>query len=234
MVLSETARMAVEAYGGPDRWRECRTVHATISACGVAFRLKWQRPFERAECLFETRRPSASIRPIDRDGNTGILENHDARIVDPAGKILETRPDARRFFPGGRRALWWDRLDQTYFAGYALWNYMVLPALLLREDIEWKEARPGVLDARFPTHIPTHSRDQRFTFDVKTGLLRQVDYTAEVLGNWARAAMVVHEHQESHGIVWWAHRTGTPRASDGTARKGPVVVDIVVHDFRLV
>ena len=29
------------------------------------------------------------------------------------------------------------RLDQAYFAGYAFWNYLTLPALLLRPDVEW-------------------------------------------------------------------------------------------------
>ncbi len=233
MALSDTANRAIDAYGGQERWRSSRTVVSTLSASGLAFRLRWQRPFECVQCRFDVRSPLASIAPIDRHGNTGLLDGHNVRIDDPSGRVLESRTSARRYFPYGRRALWWDRLDQTYFAGYALWNYMVLPALLMREDIQWREVRPGVLDAVFPSHLPTHSPEQRFTFDPRTGLLVQVDYTAEVLGAWAKASTVIHEHQSSHGLTWWAHRTATPRASDGTARSRPVLVDIVVHDFRL-
>ena len=56
-------------------------------------------------------------------------------IEDAKGNILETRRAARDYFPYERRMFWWDRLDQTYFVCYALWNYLTMPALLLRSDI---------------------------------------------------------------------------------------------------
>lgn len=233
MNLSPTALRAVEAYGGRSLWTAGRAVESTLSAGGLAFRLKWQRPFVRVKCRFELGRPSASIQAIDREGNTGILDGHDVRIVDGSGRVVESRPAARKYFPYGRRALWWDRLDQTYFAGYALWNYMTLPSLLLQEDIAWREVEEGVLDATFPPHLPTHCERQRFRFDLTTGLLRQHDYTAEVIGGWANAAMVIREHAFSDGITHWSYRTATPRKASGEARRGPVLVEVRVHEWRM-
>jgi hypothetical protein len=233
MALSKTAERAVAAYGGADLWKSAVAINATPSARGLAFRLKWQKPFQRAKARFEIAGPKARIQPIDSEGNTGVLNGHDVAIEGKDGAIMESRPAARQYFPNGRRLLWWDRLDQTYFACYALWNYSTLPALLLREDIFWTEESDGVLDARFPAHLPTHSERQRFRFDTTTGLLVQHDYVAEVLGGWAKASMAVLEHRLWNGIPYVSRRRGTPTGPRGQPRKGPVMVEIEVHEWRL-
>jgi len=229
-----TAQRALDAYGGEQRWRPASAVEVTISAGGLAFRMKWQRPFRRVRGRIELAPPSARLDPIDRRGRAGVLDGSSVRLEDAAGNVVRSRDDPRSKFPGGRRLLWWDSLDMTYFAGYALWNYLALPALLLRDDIEWTEPKGGTLDARFPPHLPTHSERQSFHFDPETGLLRQHDYTAEVFGGWAKAAHVVLEHATAaDGLAYPSRRRVTPRAADGTPRRGPVLVWIDIHDWRL-
>ena len=233
MALTKTAERALASYGGADLWRRASSIHATLSAGGLAFRLKWQKPFQRAKARFEVAAPKARIQPIDAEGNTGVLNGHDVAIEDKNGLTLETRASARKYFPYGRRLLYWDRLDQTYFACYALWNYSTLPALLMRDEIAWTEVCDGVLEARFPAHLPTHSERQRFQFDCATGLLMQHDYIAEVLGGWAKASMVVVEHRFWNGIPYVSRRRGTPTGPGGQPRPGPVMVEIEVHEWRL-
>jgi hypothetical protein len=157
-------------------------------------------------------------------GNTAFLEGHDVRIEDSSGTVIASRYNARRFFPYGRRALWWDRLDQAYFASYALWNYLTFPALLLWEDIVWTEIADGKLQAWFPSQLPTHCDEQHFHFDERTGLLQQHHYTAEVIGEWARACNVVLEHGDVDGIPYASHRRITPRKPNGEPRSGPLLV----------
>jgi hypothetical protein len=234
MALTKTAERAIAAYGGADLWRRAVAIEALLSARGLVFRLKWQKPFQRAKARFEIAGPRTRIQPIDSEGNIGVLDGHDVAIESKDGAVLENRPAARRYFPNGRRLLWWDRLDQTYFACYALWNYSTLPALLLRDDIVWTEECDGVLQARFPAHLPTHSERQRFRFDCATGLLIQHDYVAEVLGSWAKASMTVLEHRRWNGIPYVSLRRGTPAGPRGQARKRPVMVEIEVHEWRLV
>ena len=92
---------------------------------------------------------------------------------------------------------------------------------------------PGILDARFSPNLRTHSEYQRFCFDAATGLLRQHDYTALAMGGWAKAAMVILEHSSWNGIPYSSLRRGTPRRADDTARGGPVIIEIQIHEWRL-
>ena len=159
-----------------------------------------------------------------------VLEGHDVRTErEGSGKRLEARAGARDYFPNrdGRQERW-DRLDMAYFLGYALWNYLTLPALLLRGDIEWRELSPDTLEARFPPGIPTHCEIQEYDFDPGNGLLGAYRYTAEVFGSWARADHLVDEHSESGGIPFPSRRRVLARGGGGT------VIELEVHEHRLV
>lgn len=233
MAQSATARRALEAYGGEARWRAASRIELELSARGLAFRLKWQPALAHARQTFRVHEPEGRCVGIDREGNVGILDGHDVRVETPDARSLGARSDARSFFRPGRRSLWWDRLDQTYFACYAAWNYYTLPALLLRDDIAWTELEPGVLEARFPPHLPTHSAVQRFRFDAETGLLLQHDYTADIIGGWAHAARVVLEHGVQDGVPYPRRMRMTPRAGDGSPRPFPTLVAVEAHEFAL-
>jgi hypothetical protein len=233
MPLSPTAARALDAYGGAERWRAATRIELDLSAGGLAFRLKWQPAMVRAPMVLSVHDPRVRCTGIDRAGNTGVLEGGDVRVEAPGGRTLEARRDARSFFGPGRRWLYWDRLDQAYFACYAAWNYFALPALLLREDVEWTELEPGRLEARFPAGFPTHGTVQRFRFHRETGLLLQHDYTAEIIGGWAQAARVVLEHASQGGLTYPRLLRMTPRAGDGSPRRFPVLVAAEAHRFEL-
>jgi hypothetical protein len=177
--------------------------------------------------------PRALLRPIDRRGRIGVLDGLDVRLEDDSGHVLEERKDARTHFPGGRRLLYWDALDLTYFLGYAFWGYFALPPLLFRDDIEWREIREGILEARFPSTLPRHSEIQRFYFD-QSGLLTRNDYVAEVFSAQAKAANMVLAHGEWNGIPFPSHRRVTPRIKDDQVMGWPKMVGIKVEDWRLV
>lgn len=232
--LPDTARKALSAYKVYDRWPGHTCVEAVVSTSGLLFLMKGHKPFHRIKVSLELALPRVRFTPLDASGYSAVLDGGTARIETEDGGRLSERPEARRYFPGWRRQFYWDRLDHAYFSGYALWNYLTFPALLLREDMAWREVSTGILEARFPESLPTHCPTQRFTFDQGTGLLRQHDYTAEVIGSWARAANVVLAHQEWEGIPYPARRRVTPRRPDGRARSFPTLVDITIHDWRLV
>lgn len=231
--MTATARRALDAYGGEAFWRQARTVRATVSTTGLAFVLKGQKPFRRVTVQCDVRSPVTRIAPVHPDGTVGILRGGDTFLEKPPGRVIGHRQNARSFFPCGRRLFRWDSLDQTYFAGYALWNYLCFQALMLREDIRWQEAGPNRLIAEFPPQIPTHSPIQEFLFDPATGLLRQHNYTAEVMGGWARAANVVVEHGSWNGIPYPSHRIVTPRRHDGAPSRWPVLIDLFIHEWAV-
>jgi hypothetical protein len=232
-LLTQTAARALKAYGGLKLWQSAHHVEAIASARGLAFLLKWRQPFNHITIRAEVARPCISLQPVNRLQDFGVLDGNLVRLENSSGNILKERKNPREKFPYGRRLFWWDILDQVYFAGYAFWNYLTLPALLLRNDIEWTELEPGRLKARFPSSIPTHCPEQFFTFDPETGFLKQHDYTAEVMGTWAKAANVVLEHGDWNGIPYPSQRRVTPRRKDGRPARGPILIAIDIHEWRI-
>ncbi|NTU97849.1 MAG: hypothetical protein HGA62_08575 [Chlorobiaceae bacterium] len=235
MILSETAEKAIAAYGGRELWQQAETLEVEVSAKGLAFVLKRRPFFNRVNMVERVHRPFSRLTPIGNDpAITGVLDGLDVRLEDSRGTVVAERKNAREYFRIGRRLFWWDDLDMSYFANYASWNYFTLPALLMRSDIEWKELEPGLLDARFPDTIPTHSRIQRFRFDRDSGLLIQHDYTADIISPLARASNVVLRHsRNSSGLLYPSERRVTPKGPRGNPLPGPVLIHLDIRDFRL-
>jgi hypothetical protein len=232
--MNPTTRKAVEAYGGQARWAAAKSIEAEFTTDGLAFFLKRRPTFVRARMVMDVQRPYSRITPIGKDPDlTGVLDGPDVRLERADGEVIRERQNARRHFPGGRRLFYWDDLDMAYFANYAMWNYFALPALLLRQDIHWREIESGLLEAEFPDTLPTHNPIQRFRFDSRTGLLLQHDYTAEVISRFAKAAHVVLAHAESDGVRFTSHRRVTPRSANGRPMRGPTLIEIRMHAFNL-
>lgn len=236
MNLSETAKRAINAYGGKTLWRNAGHIAAEVSVSGLAFTLKRRPFFCHAQMVEEIHRPFSKLTPIGRHpGVAGILDGKDVRLANEDGEVVSERKKARDFFRFGRRVFWWDDLDMSYFANYAFWNYFTLPALLMREDVAWRELAPGHLEACFPETIPTHCRIQRFRFSPQTGLLLQHDYTADIISRFAFAAHEILEHTENDGgLVYISKRRVTPRGITGKPIGFPVLIDIEVHDYQLI
>lgn len=234
MTPNATAHRALAAYGGAERWRAARFVRARATLAGRLFELKERRPVPDAAVVCEVHRPWTRIEPIDEEGRVGVLDGEDARLETSAGEVVESRGAAREALTGtqGQRA--WDALDLTYFLGYAFWNYLALPALLLRDDVAWTELEDGLLESRFPPYLPTHSAVQRHRFDAATGLLARYEYRPEVVPEAAElwVANVVVERGAYEGVPHEARRRVTPLV-DGQPQAEPVFVDLRFDDWRL-
>jgi hypothetical protein len=230
---SELLHRVVDAYGGASRWNAIRKIALRVSAHGLAFRTKWQAPMIRVLATIDAHEPVVRFLPENRDELIEVFAGDEVRLERRDGSVVEARSNPRQFFPGGRRLLWWDRLDQTYFAGYALWNYVTFPALLTRGDIEWQAVGKSTLRARFAAGFPTHSEIQEFHVDPHTALLLQHDYTAGVFGNWAKAANRVLAHEVVDGIPFATRRRVTPRRKNGTPASFPLLVGIELEAIGL-
>jgi hypothetical protein len=236
-MMPALARTMLEAYGGAGRWSAAQAVEARLSLHGLLFRWKrrTQGSWPDLRVRAEIGHPRTRLEPFDREGNVGVLEGHTVRIERPGGEVLESRANAREGFPYGRRLFAWDRLDITYFVGYAMWNYLTLPSLLLREDVAWSELPGSTLEARYPSHLPTHCAREQFLLDPQTSLLRQHDYTADVFGGWAKAAHLVTAHGRSGDLVYPSKRRVKPHNPAGRgALPGPLLIWIDIHEYALV
>lgn len=240
---SRLLERAFEGHGGRERWADASEVSAHVRCGGVALRSKLAAgPLREYDATASVKEPRTTIEPYPRPGLRGVFEGDRVRIESIAtGATVSERANPRERFPGGMRALRWDRLDALYFAGYALWNYLTFPYLLAHEGVvsreggEWVEA-PGQrwerLDVTFPVGFPTHSREQSFYLD-REGRLRRLDYTAEVFGEWAKAAHVCLAHAIEDGIAVPVRRRVTPRRADGRPLRLPVMVSLELDSMRL-
>jgi hypothetical protein len=224
------------AYGGEDRWRSATAIEARLAIGGLLFR--WKRRGEgkwpSVQVRVEAAEPRTRFDPIDKAGNVAVLEGHTVRIERPDGTVVEERVHARPN-PYGGNLLSWDVVDIGYFVGYAMWNYLALPALLLRDDIQWREASADTLEARFPPELPTHSEVQKFHLDSSSGLLRQHDYTAEPFGGFAKAAHMIREHRSFDGLTTASKRRVMPRDPvKGGPLPFPLLIWADIHEYRLV
>jgi len=165
---------AVARHGGWDSWRALRTVDLRMLSLGGP--LPWLkgagRTFHRPE--------SARVWP------------HQQRVVFDG--LNENEYDGvatthRKTFRGLRKLRRWSRADACYFFGYALVTYLSLPFVLADCRFvrmrRWRGLDGVTVD--FPDGFTTHSRRQSFFFD-RDGLLLRQDYTAEVIGRWAKGS----------------------------------------------
>ena len=226
----------IEAHGGLERWRSANEIRARVRSGGFLLRTRF--PGNRMadyELTLDTREPRALFDPFPTSGRRGVFEAGRTWIESEHGDAVEARDDPRSAFRGGlgglRRNLRWDPLDATYFAGYAMWNYLTTPHLLTRRGVELREGEPWSeggetwrrLEVAFPDGLDTHSRHQSFFVDHR-GLLRRHDYTAEPVGGWAKAAHYCAEHRTFDGLVFPTKRRVVPLGFGNRALPGPTLV----------
>lgn len=229
----------IEAHGGVRLWNKVEAFEAVISASGFLFTAKRRPVQNRVRVRAYSSEPRFESFDFPGPGQrTELLGGSEVRIVNADGSIAESRRNPREAFGDLRRIFYWDALDFAYFASYAEWNYLLTPFIFLREGFRFN-VRKGVsgipdtwtvIDVTFPDDIPTHSRNQTFYYNERR-LLKRLDYTAEVVGGWARAVHVSHRYKEFGGFRIPTRRRVTPRLWGTRYLPAPVLVSIELHEF---
>jgi hypothetical protein len=122
----------------------------------------------------------------------------------------------------------------------ASWNYLVTPFLFMRDDFKFEileplsaeSEYPLQLQVAFPQDLPTHCNKQIFYFD-RNYLLRRLDYTAQVVSRWARAAHICENYQDFDGFKIPTKRRVLPLLIGNKPLAGPVIVAIDIHELQL-
>jgi hypothetical protein len=242
--VNELLAEVLEAHGGLERWRSARAIDARIHSGGLlsATRMPGNR-LSSYRLRVGVAEPYAACEPFPRDGQRAVFDRGGVRIETDAGGVAASRGDPRPAFfglAGLRRNLRWDALDATYFAGYAMWNYLATPLLLTRDGVRvaegdrWREGGQEWrrLEVDFPPDLDTHSAHQTFYVD-SSGLIRRHDYTAEVVGRWAKAAHLLADHREFDGLTFPTRRRVRPRGPGNRALSGPTLVWIDLDEIRV-
>jgi hypothetical protein len=229
-----------EAYGGTAPWDAARRVEARARSGGFLLRSRVPGSrFADYRLTVELGEERTVLDPFPEPGVRGVFERGSARLERGDGEVLASRAEPRRAFfgrAGLRRNLRWDPLDATYFAGYAMWNYLSFPRLLARGDVAVHELEPwqGLrrLQAEFAAGLDTHSPRQTFYFDAR-GLLVRHDYVADVVGRWARAAHLCAGHVTVDGLVFPTRRRVLPIGPRNRPARFPTMVWIELAELRV-
>ena len=230
----------IEAHGGAALWNSLEVLEAEISAWGFLFTAKRRPTLKHIVVSASTREPRISFHDFPSPGSTSeLIGDQEVRILGGDGKPTAKRLNPRPAFTGLRRMISWDALDFIYFGGYALWNYLVTPFLFLRDGFQFQmlepreDARPpwSRLQVTFPPDLPTHCNKQIFYFD-ENRYLRRLDYTAEVVGGWARAAHLCEDYRDFDGLKAPTRRRVRPILFGSSPLPAPTLVTIEVHTVR--
>lgn len=233
----------LEAHGGIERWRSAGQIRARVRSGGFLLRTRFPRgTFADYELRVDVAEPRTLFGGFSRGWERGVFEPGRVTIDAEDGSQTESREDPRSAFrglSGLRRNLRWDLLDAVYFAGYAMWNYLTTPYLLTRDGVEVREGESWIergetwrrLEATFPEELDTHSPRQTFYVNSE-GLIRRHDYTAEVVGGWARAVHYCDRHREFDGLVFPTRRRVFPRGRNNRSRSRPTLVWIELDEVE--
>jgi hypothetical protein len=100
------------------------------------------------------------------------------------------------------------------------------------EPLSAESEYPLQLQVSFPQDLPTHCNKQIFYFD-RNHLLRRLDYTAEVVSRWARAAHICENYQDFDGFKFPTKRRVLPLLIGNKPMAGPEIVAIDIHELQL-
>jgi hypothetical protein len=228
----------LDAHGGLDYWHSLACIDIEISAYGFLFTTKRVPPQRHARLTINTRKPEVTLWDYPAPGQRATLHGTDrVEITDGGGSVLQSRTNPRAAFAGKRLLTPWDALDFAYFSGYAMWNYLTLPFLLLEPGVTVHSTdRPAAkgmtrLLVGYPPTIPTHSTDQELYFD-QTGRLHRHDYTAEVVGSWATAIHLCDDYRQFGGLQMPTTRRVYPKGPFNRPLPFPTLVAVDVHDAQ--
>ena len=237
--MNNLVQLTLAAHGGLERWRRFEHVSARQRTGGVLWEIKRQRGvIDDVSVRVALRREWASHCPFGEATWRTSFEPRRVAIETADRQLVEERLSPRDSFAGHTQTTPWDRIQLAYFAGYAMWTYLLTPFLFTLDGVATRELEPWResgeswrrLEATFAPEIATHSTVQTFYFG-PDGLLRRQDYDPDVLGG-SPAAHYVEAYEEFSGMMVATKRRVLERRSDGTSARDTVLVSIDLSDVR--
>ncbi|MFN2425479.1 MAG: hypothetical protein ABR587_03420 [Candidatus Binatia bacterium] len=234
--MSNLLDRAIVAHGGLDAWKEIEEIEVELETGGLAFTAHG-RPAFRGRAVVQASCNQVKLMPYG--GGSGVFAGDSVEIVD--GRPLpRRRQDPRTIIRRGRHRFVWDELDHLYFLGYALSNYIRAPFLFAQPGFSFEECgatgegdeHRDLLRVRFPPDQHTHCREQTFYFDGR-GLLRRLDYVAEPISRWARAAHFCDDYRSFDGLRIPTRRRVFPLMGGTIVLPAPLLVWIHIRSVTV-
>jgi hypothetical protein len=239
--IKKTVDEIISAHGGMDLWNKVEEINVSARTGGLLplTKLKYSALSKINFSVFP-KKIQTVFHDFPEIGSKGVFDNGYVYIENGTGEIEDEREHPRTYFNRISKKLYWDYLDTIYFAGYAAWNYLCTPFMFKLSGFQFHEEEPYIENNEefkrimviFPDTIDTHCKEQIFYFD-NFNLIRRLDYTAEVIGNWAHGAHYCYDYVKYNGISFPALRRVFMRKSDGSHLEHPVIIWIKIFKIGI-
>lgn len=242
---SDLIAQVIDAHGGMEPVRAARELVVEYDAGGFLFASRFTRTdYRGSQGRISLDRQRTEFPDYPKNGFRGIFDRGNVRIEGDRGALVARRDNPRPQFLTLRRRLHWDALDVLYFAGYAMWTYLATPFVFSDDRFQfvttelspWHERNGQVwrrLAVTFPPDLHAHCAQQVFYFD-QDGLLMRNDYTAEVVGGWAKAVHYCSDYRRFGELYLPSRRRVYPRLPGGRPLNLPLMVWIDIRDVKAV
>ena len=208
------------AHGGLNRWQLVESIELQMDIFGPILITKFKSPWlSNITANVFTDKPYVSIHNFPEEGHTSIFDGFDIYIYNANDKVYCERNYLNIDDLKSKPRLHWDHMDLVYYLGYAIWNNCCSPYIFNNkgfdchqgEDLHQRDGSVlSTLHVRYPSHIPTQSKQQIFYFDQK-GLLLRNDYATDVVSPIASGTHFYKDHKTFEGLVFPTRRTAFPR-----------------------
>lgn len=238
--MNSLAKLAIDAHGGLDRWKQFDTASADLVQGGVLWQVKGQAgPLDMTTVTVGLRSEWASHSPFGATGRRSRFEPGRVAIESADGVVLEELREPRQSFAGHTLQTPWTKLQLAYFAGCAMWTYVNTPFVLAWPGVVSEELPPWRengeswrrLGVHYPNSIATHSARQTLYFD-ESGLLKRHDYDVEIAGG-TPGAHYIGAYVDVSGIKFPTERRIFARQADASVNRDPLVVSIDLSNIHL-
>ena len=243
LILPPLLDEVIIAHGGREGWDRVRTLECRLRFIGRLLALKFLSPrLRHIHVKVDARQLRSVLEDFPRPGVRGVFEPDRVWLETSDGVLIGERRIARDSAGRVLRRRVWDDFDLLYFFGYVAWNYLFTPYLFLLPGFKCHEVAPRReadgsvwrgLQVCYPLDFPAHCREQTLYF-AADGLLRRLDYTAEVFSPLARGAHYTEQHKSYDGLVFPTYRRVFMRGPGGRPLRAMAVLegwidDVIVH-----
>ena len=237
--MNNLLESAITAHGGRERWKSLRSVRATLSVMGALWESVGKAGFLEGIEIEAQLHEQRVITELPSQKKRFLFQPELVVIESESGQKRREYANPRKVFEGPDRTRPWEDVHVAYFNSYALWNYLAAPfqfaspGYTSRELGEWEENGESLrpLKVTFPDGIATHTKQQVAYFGPE-GLLRRLEYTADVLGG-AKGLNYATEYREINGIMLPMKRRVHPADAQRRKVEEPVLVAIDFHEIAI-
>ena len=234
----DLAKLAIEAHGGLQRWKQFKFLTARLVQGGVLWALKGKAGvLEHASVKVDLRKEWATHWPFAPTDYRSSFTPQRVAIETRDGQVIEGLLNPRESFKGYEMETPWSNPQVAYFAGYTMWTYLTSPFILIQPGVVSEEIEPWDengqtwrrLRVQFPGSIATHSAMQTFYFD-RQGVIRRHDYEVDIQGS-NPAARYLDDLIEVSGIILPKKMRVFSRRPDNQPAAEPPIVSVDLSDF---